>query len=451
MPTKVQTAFRGIGNAISVPHGLWALSISMRAIGQTCIDPLKLVRDAWQSRLCARNAILFEREAFVHLVRVQHLAQWISVKPSFTVPHCDHLVFEVTIAHHQACACVSRAVTCCQLLHNAFEGPKALIDQLSFRSSEESLRSHASISTLAEANVSWDIIAAGTPVGSCQFRIPARTEVIEVSDGEEVCRPQQYSIAEDDDFDRTCQLDWFQGILWQCDRIADSSHHDLRIVFLRAIGACDLHLQGTSDEIKRIANVTAGDGSIQTTTKILLGADSPHCEEKVLVILHFYDLDRFRLVELPSCISALAKFCWNGVNYVISHQNGKAVQRSNIWLVGDDILHLATTERISAGGHHEAPGPRPSLPAGAPFVDRAEFKCNTQGWVASDEMAMYTQAIQWSQIFYKFTPPIFWDPDEDEFEYPDSGEIHIFNGFTTVMPLISNHWSAAEIHRGEQV
>lgn len=76
--------------------------------------------------------------------------------------------------------------------------------------------------------------------------------------------------------------------------------------------------------------------------------------------------------------------------------------------------------------------------------------CNTQGWVASDEMAMYTQEIQWSQIFYKFTPPIFWDLEEDEFENPDSGEIHIFNGFTTMMPiLISNHWSAAEIHRGE--
>ena len=39
----------------------------LHTIGQTSIDPLKVVRNAWQSRLCARNAILFEREVFVHL------------------------------------------------------------------------------------------------------------------------------------------------------------------------------------------------------------------------------------------------------------------------------------------------------------------------------------------------------------------------------------------------
>ena len=135
---------------------------------------------------------------------------------------------------------------------------------------------------------------------------------------------------------------------------------------------------------------------------------------------------------------------------LIKAVNGRPPQQPCIRLHANDVLNVGVDEVIRAGGHHEAPGPRPSLPASAPFVDRAEFMCNTQGWIASDEMAMYTQEIQWHQMFYKFTPPVFWDPHEDEFEFPESGEIHIFNGCTTVVPiLIANHWSAVEIHRGE--
>ena len=198
----------------------------------------------------------------------------------------------------------SPVVNCCIL---SFDGPKDLI---AFRSLDDTPHSHASISILADASVSWDIIVAGTPVGSCLFRCPARTEVIEVSDGDEDRPVQQYHIADDDDFDHICQLEWFQGILRQCDHVADSPDQGLRIVFLRGIGACDLHLYGNSDEIKRIANIIAADWNgrfisvsdpVPTVTKLLLGVEPPPNECQVLVVLHFLDLDRFKLVTLPPC------------------------------------------------------------------------------------------------------------------------------------------------------
>ena len=67
-PSKVQATFQVLGNAITVPHSVLALSIAFLSITGEAIDPLQLVRQVWASRLTAYNTVVFEQGDFVHFV-----------------------------------------------------------------------------------------------------------------------------------------------------------------------------------------------------------------------------------------------------------------------------------------------------------------------------------------------------------------------------------------------
>ena len=457
-PTKVQSAFRGVGNAISVPHGLLAISISMHTVGHSGIDPLKAVRQAWHARLCARNAVLFQQEAFVHMVHVDHIDQWVSVRQVSDAQGTHHVLIQGSFGYRQVNLHAPQNASCGQVFQLLFAGPKELIDMMVFRAQDNNPNKHSCIVQLAGPNIRWDFVVAGTPLGSCSVVIVPKAEVINVPDEDDIPIDQTFQIADELPFEDTCKQSWFQQILSCCDRISSGCGNPQRVVFLHSVGQCDFQLCGKGSELRSIADdiARAWNGHVvdlpidhALLTHLVCRTDES-TRGQVQVALHFQSADSFCLVRLPWSISSHTTFEWREKVLAIQAVNGRPPQQPMIRLSANDVLHVECGECIRAGGHHEAPGPRPSLPASAPFVDRAEFMCNTQGWVASDEMAMYTQEIQWHQMFYKFTPPIFWDPNDDEFEFPESGEIHIFNGCTTVVPvLITNHWSAVEIHRGE--
>ena len=457
-PTKVQSAFRGIGNAISVPHGLLALSIAMHTVGQTSVDPLKAVRQAWHARLCARNAVLFHHDAFVHLVHVDHVAQWVSIKVLPEVHDSCRVLLQGSFGHHRIRAYLPHDASCGQSLHMLFAGPKELIDVIAFRAQDNNPNKHSCIGQLADPDTCWEFVVAGTPVGSCSIALAPKTEVIDVPDDDDIPIDKVYQIADELSFEDTCKQSWFQKVLSCCDRLTPGYGTSQRVVFLHSVGQCDFQVCGKGSEIKSISDeiTYAWNGQVVDMpnehvplTHLVCGVDES-IDGQVQVAVYLQADDKFCLLHLPSTISTCTTFEWKKKRLAITAINGTPPQQSCIRLHANDVLIVGSEELIRAGGHHEAPGPRPSLPASAPFVDRAEFMCNTQGWIASDEMAMYTQEIQWHQMFYKFTPPVFWDPHQDDFEFPESGEIHIFNGCTTVVPiLITNHWSAVEIHRGE--
>ena len=48
--TKIQLAFRGVGNAIATPHAILAIAVALHSVGQAQVDPLQAVRQAWALR-----------------------------------------------------------------------------------------------------------------------------------------------------------------------------------------------------------------------------------------------------------------------------------------------------------------------------------------------------------------------------------------------------------------
>ena len=84
LPTKIPESFHFLGNAISVPQSLLALSVGLASLLQCPIDPLKLVRQAWSQRLTAHNSVAFAQEDFVHFTHNTALHEWIQVKEMHT-------------------------------------------------------------------------------------------------------------------------------------------------------------------------------------------------------------------------------------------------------------------------------------------------------------------------------------------------------------------------------
>ena len=113
-----------------------------------------------------------------------------------------------------------------------------------------------------------------------------------------------------------------------------------------------------------------------------------------------------------------------------------------------DILDVHTSHAIQAGGHHLNLAAPPSLPVFADSTARVEFMCDTHGWVATDEMFHYTQALRWQQDWLRFGTPQRWNIANGDFEQPIFGELNIPNNSTTAIPvLIGSHWAGIEITR----
>lgn len=114
-----------------------------------------------------------------------------------------------------------------------------------------------------------------------------------------------------------------------------------------------------------------------------------------------------------------------------------------------DVLQLATTDTIRAGGHHG--GPLLVLPADASFTQRAEFATNTHGWLAADEMHFIGQILHWTvPNGPKHSAPAYWDTEKSEFEESPFGAPTIWLNAHTILPvLIDNHWCSLEIHRAD--
>ena len=116
-----------------------------------------------------------------------------------------------------------------------------------------------------------------------------------------------------------------------------------------------------------------------------------------------------------------------------------------------DVLMLSYQGPIHAGGHH-AGGPHVLAP-GASFESRCEFAVNTTGWLAEDEMAFWTQHIQWTAPGYAFfSLPVHWDDENGDFDFGLQAEFAIPNNRLTIIPiLLRSHWCAVEVNRASHL
>ena len=460
-PSKLHLAFRGVGNAIASPHAILAVAISLHSIGHVQVDPLQAVRQAWAMRLTSQNAVLFASGDFVHLVRKSQLLHWISPRPVISLPQGQSgICFSGTLADVKFECMVPDTVTCLEAICLAFEGPHDLLAQVSFRTIDEKPHSGTPMRALTHAPEGWEIAVAGIPIGKCH--VVFRTEVIEESNALPVpsALRQLFQIDNALDFDRALATPWVRDILIQAASIVDDHAGNASVIFLHGEYSCDVQVFGPYAQIMllirqvqqahpecRLARACSFGG---VTTLFVICADKCCEAHQVQVILHCPDTSECRLASVPSEIMSDAEFQFQHTKYTVSTINAAVCLETSAQCLKDDLLVLQP-HVIAAGGHHASPGPRPTLAAGAPFNDRAEFMCNTLGWAATDEIAAATQWIQWSQGRVRFTQPLMWDPNASDFDDVRE-EINIANNCATILPiLMGNHWIAVEVLRQEDV
>ena len=90
-----------------------------------------------------------------------------------------------------------------------------------------------------------------------------------------------------------------------------------------------------------------------------------------------------------------------------------------------------------------------TLQAGADFHQRAAYAADTHGWVATDEMAFFGTLFQsLCGASVKFSPPMYWDTQMDDFDESPFGEFLADPVVKTIVPVLFRaHWGALEIER----
>ena len=449
LPTKVAEAFRVLDNAISVPHALLALGIALHAVGQINVDPLHIIRKAWPLRLHADNAVLFEHQGAVHLIRAEHVTSWISPISMPRAAKGPFLRCTGSIGNHDFNLVFSAEVIIGDCFPRCWNGPPELLAQIYFRADDTRASMTLPVGLLASRSKEWDIVLAAKVVGKCTFETEPEIEIISISPTApcRVLEPDIH-ITETTQFEDIIQSNWFLQLSDLCGGFCQCNDtQQATLIVLHPQHGFHFQCWGSAQQIEKagiaVRDIMRGN-LIQMQHEISSPATAVWC------VICCQQVEHLRVVQLPTGAFHLVQcgdpegasqsFVQRCDHFAMSQPH------TGRWEV-HEIQVLTPKSDVLAGGHHEAAGPPARLSQGATFNQRAEFMCNTQGWLATDEMLAMTQQLQWSQRQYLFTPPVLWDPAQADFE--DEGqEIQISNNAVNVLPiLVGNHWAACEIHR----
>ena len=465
-PSKVQATFQVLGNAITVPHSVLALSIAFLSITGEAIDPLQLVRQVWASRLTAYNTVVFEQGDFVHFVPRDSMHLWISGKAVAASPTGPHIRCSGSFPDVHFDARIPSVCSGLHILSHCLEGPVELIRQIALINHEVKASSRWSIQALAAAAAEWDLYVGYCKVGTCHLMpveaLPCATEVISIPDTQPF-DPEHNFVIDDHahlSFEDVLQSTFFRVVQPVIETLQDDAtprRCQVTIVDMSKAGPisiCCTDKDGgkCAEQLgklhqSQVVSVSHGRGCLLA----LIDRDPPAGFLSILA----YNCDDIhgscRVIAVPASTTTQQEFLLDGHVSVVQTHNGDLNDTCNLLRHGDVVV-FAASRRILAGGHHNNVGPSPSLDAGSSFDARMEFMVNTHGWMASDEMFYYTQALMWSGSDMKFSPPVLWDIAKQDFDEAGHGEPNFYNNSTTVLPiLVRSHWGAAEItKRGDQ-
>lgn len=83
LPNKNQEAFKCVGNAITVQHGLLPLRLGFQAAFKQRLNLPQLIQDSWNDRSTSSNAIVFSEGDWVYFSRCDHaLRRFVTPQPS---------------------------------------------------------------------------------------------------------------------------------------------------------------------------------------------------------------------------------------------------------------------------------------------------------------------------------------------------------------------------------
>ena len=217
LPSKLQEAFKCVGNAITVQHGLIPLLFGIQAVFKQPLDLHNLVKQSWNARLTSVNSIIFHQGDFVFIEKIEQAVIGF-LSPQSPLEHQGYVRAVISIpcffrdrefrvmATHKAPDLVARILS----------GPDDLLRQIYLRNEDERPNGQWTISMYAARASEWDIMLNAKTIGSIQLSqpelcegapsAPCFTEVISPTVPFAVCddspsKPAGAHDAFDDDFD----------------------------------------------------------------------------------------------------------------------------------------------------------------------------------------------------------------------------------------------------------
>ena len=453
---KVGESFRIVGNAISIPHSLLALSITFHCTSTCKADPIGLVRQAWKARLTAYNAVVFHHEGFIHLIPKCDFWNWISLRAPPLEP--GNWTLNGLCEGRNICFNVHSNQTVQQVFRDHCSGPDEILEQIHARNEDIRVCTKTTIEQIACQESTFRLAIGNTNLGLLEIRTASCTKVISEPPSDEC--PCVVHI-ENKNFDDHIGSNIFWAVQHVVETLQDDSQPKscaATVVVLPEQLTITAHLSEASGMqfLQQIAGLQIfRDRNKQICCipdeidNFLLLSAARDCEEpsKIEVIVRA-DWQRTCGASIPTDATTIRFHCDLQVQHAIERVNGVTSNEPHHHFQFGDVIDICASRPVHAGGHHLNTAAPPTLPAFADFTARVEFMCDTHGWVATDEMFHYTQALQWQQDWLRFGTPQLWNVANGDFEPPIFGELNIPNNSTTAFPvLIGSHWAGIEVTR----
>ena len=474
LPSKVSLAFKVVGNAITVPHSILCIAVGLYAILPEAINPISIMRDAWDHRLTAKNAVLIEQGSFVRLMPVSLVRQLLHTK---VIGH-EQGEWRVIILFHGDDEEFERratmAMTFAEVLSSMFQGPDELFPQCSLHSEVRACDLTCSIREIAAIADDWTLRLGNVGIANCRLILqpeltekpseihatnwPATVPCVDLTSSTvELCPPGPLEAFGScatfaSILDAMHPIEFVKGPVWFKAVVV---HHALP-------GALQIRRNQANFEalLPALRNLLKPNEQLATT----LAFDSAARDTAAFRIIHIFKISSAigevaitahipseELVihaVVDSTDGSLPTFALNQSLYQIEEINGSPRIQHVGSLQPGALLQLTRSPDIKAGGHHLSSGATPTLRAGSNFQARAEYMCNTHGWIAADELWSITQNILFMQDSFKFTAPVYWNQADSDFTLSPFGELYLYNNTTNVIcVLIDDHWAAIEICR----
>ena len=459
---KIEESFHFVGNAITVPHGVLALSIVLHATSSCAVDPIGLVREVWAQRLTAYNAILFAQDGLVHLIPIKDFWKWVSIKPGIDrskaqwtmAGSCADVKFEFQVHSDQTIQQIFRERCCI---------PQNLLLQICGLNSDIRICNRTTIEQIACQENTFRLVLGFATLGHCELhatlRADARTKVIDESSSERAVSTTLLPIRNLDDH---CEYSIFLEIQRIVETLQDDialSKYAATVVVLPEQLSITVYI--SNDEQSKFLQRVASLPLFSDRNKRFCSIQGEPCQYLLISTAQFCEHPQAAEIIVRINKSFVVGACMpDGCQQIdfsindtcqpltISQVNGSHVPSTGVPLQDGDIVDVYWPAPVHVGGHHHNLAAPPTLPAFSDFTARTEFMCDTHGWVATDEMFHYTQALQWQQDWLRFGSPQLWDITKGDFEAPIFGELDIPNNCVTAIPvLIGSHWAGIEVTR----
>ena len=177
LPSKLQEAFKCVGNAITVQHGLIPLLFGIQAVFKQPLDLHNLVKQSWNARLTSVNSIIFHQGDFVFIEKIEQ-AVISFLSPQSPLEHQGDVRALISIpcffrdrefrvmATHKVPDLVARILT----------GPDDLLRQIYLRNEDERPNGQWTMSMYAARASEWDIMLNAKTIGSIRLSQPELCE-----------------------------------------------------------------------------------------------------------------------------------------------------------------------------------------------------------------------------------------------------------------------------------